>query len=71
MNLLSALFGSPLPSVNAADLIEKLKNGKRSLVVDVRQPEEYTDGHIAVSYTHLDVYKRQGHPRAHRLHRWG
>ncbi len=49
MNLLSSLFGSPLPSVNAADLNEKLKNGKRSLVVDVRQPEEYTAGHIAGS----------------------
>lgn len=49
MNLLSSLFGSPLPSVNATDLNEKLKNGKRSLVVDVRQPEEYTAGHIAGS----------------------
>jgi rhodanese-related sulfurtransferase len=49
MNLLSSLFGPPLPSVNAAELNEKLKNGKSSLVVDVRQPEEYAAGHIAGS----------------------
>lgn len=49
MNLLSALFGPPLPSVNAAELNDKLKNGKSPLVVDVRQPEEYAAGHIAGS----------------------
>ena len=49
MNLLSSLFGPPLPSVNATELNEKLKNGKRSLVVDVRQPEEYSAGHITGS----------------------
>ena len=46
MNLLSSLFGPPLPSLNAMELSEKLKNGKRPLVVDVRQPEEYRTGHI-------------------------
>lgn len=46
MNL-SSLFGSPLPSLNAIELSEKLKDGKRPLVVDVRQPEEYREGHIA------------------------
>ena len=49
MNLLSSLFGPPLPSLNAMELSEKLKNGKRPLVVDVRQPEEYRSGHIAGS----------------------
>lgn len=49
MNLLSSLFGPPLPSVNATELNEKLKTGKRSVVVDVRQPEEYSAGHIAGS----------------------
>jgi rhodanese-related sulfurtransferase len=48
MNILSLLFGS-MPSVNAAELNEKLKNGKRPLVIDVRQPEEYREGHIAGS----------------------
>jgi phage shock protein E len=49
MNLLSSLFGPPLPSLSAMELSEKLKNGKRPLVVDVRQPEEYRTGHIAGS----------------------
>ena len=46
MNLLQTLFGPPLPSVSAAELSEKLKNGKRPLVLDVRQPEEFRAGHI-------------------------
>ena len=47
MNLLSSLFGPPLPSLNTLELNEKLKNGKRPLVIDVRQPDEYRAGHIA------------------------
>ena len=46
MELMKALFGSPLPSVSATELSEKLKNGKKPLVVDVRQPGEYRSGHI-------------------------
>jgi phage shock protein E len=49
MNLLSSLFGPPLPALSANELSEKLKNGKRPLVIDVRQPEEYSAGHIAGS----------------------
>jgi len=49
MDLFSSLFGSPLPSLNVSELSEKLKDGKRPLVVDVRQPEEYHGGHIAGS----------------------
>jgi rhodanese-related sulfurtransferase len=47
MNLLEALFGKPNPSLDAADLSEKLKNGRHPLILDVRQPEEYRTGHIA------------------------
>lgn len=49
MSFLSRLFGPPLPSLNAQELSErlKLKDGKRPLVIDVRQPEEYRNGHIA------------------------
>ena len=47
MNLLHLLFGKPVPTLNAVDLNEKLKNGKRPLVIDVRQPEEYRNGHIS------------------------
>ena len=46
MSLLQSLFGPPMPSVSAAELNEKLKNGKRPLVLDVRQPEEFRTGHI-------------------------
>ncbi|SRR6266498_4860178 len=47
MNLLTAIFGKPVPSLNASELSEKLKNGKHPLVIDVHQPEEYRSGHIA------------------------
>lgn len=47
MNLLHLLFGKPVPTLNAVELNEKLKNGKRPLLIDVRQPNEYQNGHIA------------------------
>lgn len=46
MSFLSNLFGPPLPSLDAMELSEKLKNGKRPLVLDVRQPNEYRVAHI-------------------------
>lgn len=46
MRLLQSLFGSPMPSVSAAELNEKLKQPKRPLVLDVRQPDEFRTGHI-------------------------
>ena len=49
MNLLSSLFGSSMPSISAEELGEKLKNTKQVVVLDVRQPEEYREGHIAGS----------------------
>ena len=47
MDLLGMIFGKPLPSMSAVELNEKLKNGKRPLVLDVRQRDEYRSGHIA------------------------
>ena len=47
MNLLSGLFGPPVPTLSAKELSEKLKTTKCPLVIDVRQPEEYRDAHIA------------------------
>ena len=47
MAFLSNLFGPPMPALNAPELSEKLKNDKHPLVLDVRQPEEYREGHIA------------------------
>lgn len=47
MNLFSPFFGKPAPSITAMECSEKLKNGKRPLVIDVRQPDEFRTGHIA------------------------
>jgi rhodanese-related sulfurtransferase len=47
MDLLGMIFGKPLPSTSAVELSEKLKDGKRPMVLDVRQKEEYRSGHIA------------------------
>jgi len=47
MNLLNLLFGKPVPTINAIELGALLKNGKRPLVIDVRQPNEYQNGHIS------------------------
>jgi rhodanese-related sulfurtransferase len=47
MDFFSNLFGSPLPSLSAQDLQAKLKNGKPPFILDVRQPEEFRDAHIA------------------------
>ena len=49
MSLLPSLFGSRLPSISALEVSEKLKNDKGTLILDVRQPEEYSQGHIAGS----------------------
>jgi len=49
MNLLSSLFGPPVPSLSAQELSEKLKVDKKVLVIDVRQPQEYREGHISGS----------------------
>jgi rhodanese-related sulfurtransferase len=47
MSFLSSLFGPPVPKLTVAELSEKLKFGKHPLVIDVRQPEEFRQGHIA------------------------
>ncbi|MDD2922658.1 MAG: rhodanese-like domain-containing protein [Anaerolineales bacterium] len=47
MSFLSNLFGPPTPKLTAAELSEKLKFGKHPLVLDVRQPDEFRQGHIA------------------------
>ena len=46
MDLFSRMFGPPVPALSAQELNEKLKNGKGPLVIDVREPEEYIEGHI-------------------------
>ena len=47
MSFLSNLFGPSVPKLTATEVNEKLKFGKHPLVVDVRQPDEFHQGHIA------------------------
>ena len=47
MGFLSNLFGPSIPKLTATDVNEKLKFGKHPMVIDVRQPDEYHQGHIA------------------------
>lgn len=47
MNFLSNLFGPSVPNLTAEELNQKLKFGKHPLVLDVRQPNEFRQGHIA------------------------
>ena len=49
MDFLSGLFGPPMPAISAVELSEKLKSSTRPLVIDVREPEEYRDGHITLA----------------------
>lgn len=46
MDFLTGLFGPSVPSISAADLHEKIKKANRPFLLDVRQPEEFREGHI-------------------------
>jgi rhodanese-related sulfurtransferase len=47
MSFLSKLFGPSVPSISPLELSEKLKVGKHPMVLDVRQPDEFAQMHIA------------------------
>ena len=47
MSFLSKLFGPPVPSIDAAALQAKLNEKPKPFVLDVREPSEYSAGHIA------------------------
>jgi rhodanese-related sulfurtransferase len=47
MSFLSNLFGPSIPKLTATELNEKMKFGKHPLVLDVRQPDEFRQAHIA------------------------
>jgi rhodanese-related sulfurtransferase len=47
MSIFTGILGKPVPTIQALELHEMLKNGKRPFILDVRQPEEYRLAHIA------------------------
>jgi len=49
MSFLNKLFGPPVPSIDAATLQAKLNEKPKPFVLDVREPSEYSVGHIAGS----------------------
>ena len=59
MNLLSKLFGPPVPSIDATALQSKLNEKPKPFVLDVREPSEYAAGHIAGS-TLLPLHQLSG-----------
>jgi rhodanese-related sulfurtransferase len=46
MNFFESIFGTPVPTIRATELHEKLKKANRPYILDVRQPEEFRSGHI-------------------------
>jgi len=62
MSFLSNLFGPSVPILTAEQLSEKLKYGKHPLVLDVRQPDEFRQGHIsgAKLVPMNELYRRLG-----------
>lgn len=47
MSFLSNLFGPSAPNLTADQLSEKMRVGRHPLVLDVRQPDEFRQGHIS------------------------
>ncbi len=47
MNLFEKIFGPSVPVLSAVELQDKLKGAQKPMVLDVRQPEEYSQGHIS------------------------
>ena len=47
MNLFSALFGPSVPTLKPTEVQEKLKNGDRPFLLDVREKQELHEGYIS------------------------
>jgi rhodanese-related sulfurtransferase len=47
MNILTAIFGPPVPTFNPGEVQEKLNNGKRPFLLDVREKQEMREGYIS------------------------
>lgn len=46
MSLIEMLFGKPIPEITPYELNEKLKDKRKFILIDVRQPEEFKNGHV-------------------------
>jgi rhodanese-related sulfurtransferase len=44
---LTAIFGPPVPTLKPGEVQEKLKNGKRPFLLDVREKQEIREGYIS------------------------
>lgn len=47
MSFLNKLFGSPVPTINVNQAASQLNNGTKPFLLDVRNPDEYSSGHIS------------------------
>ena len=47
MSIFSNLFGPTVPTLKPAEVQEKLKNGKRPFLLDVREKQELREGYIS------------------------
>lgn len=47
MGVLSGLFGKQVPGLNALELGKKLMDPAQPFLLDVREPQEFREGHIA------------------------
>ena len=47
MSIFTDLFGRPVPTIQAGQLNDRLKDGHQPFILDVRQPEEFRLGHIS------------------------
>jgi rhodanese-related sulfurtransferase len=46
VDFISKIFGSSMNQTRPEELQARLQNGKRPFLLDVRQPEEFREGHI-------------------------
>ena len=47
MSIFSSLFGPAIPTLKPTEVQEKLKNGKRPFLLDVREKSEMREGYIS------------------------
>ncbi len=47
MNLLKSLFGNDGTTLSATDAKARMEQGERLVILDVRQPDEFQNGHIS------------------------